>query len=156
MKNDSLTETLKQSIKEVKHGGNLVHLATCSIDGKPNLVPMRFARMHDEETLVIADMYFCKTKVNIKENSSVAISVCYPKRKEYPYIIYGDGYYAEKGTKGEGKKIWDSWKNWGAKSLPTEVPKKFRPPNPNCRGILFIKVKKVVKSNFDEFGKEIR
>lgn len=32
MKNDSLTEALKQSIKEVKHGGNLVHLATCSIE----------------------------------------------------------------------------------------------------------------------------
>ncbi len=146
---------LAAAIKEVKNGGNVVHLATCSIDGKPNLVPMRFARMHDDETLVIADMYFCKTKVNLKENSSVAISVVYPGREKFPYIIYGEGYYAEKGSKGEAGEIWSKWRDWGEKEPPTEVPERFRPPNPSCRGILFTKVKKIVKSNFDEFGKEV-
>lgn len=149
-----LSEEIIGALKEVRDGGNLVHLATATIEGKPNLVAMRFVRTHDKETVVIADMYFGKTKVNIKENTSTAISIVHPNRQKFPYIVYGKGYYAEKGSAGKAGEIWARWKDWGEKSPPTEVPEGFAPPNPSARGILYIEVEKIVKTTEEEFGKE--
>jgi predicted pyridoxine 5'-phosphate oxidase superfamily flavin-nucleotide-binding protein len=119
-----------EQIKEVKDGGNLVQLATASLEGKPNIAPMRFARKAADGVLVIADMYFCKTRVNLKENPKLALSVAFPKRDQYPFVIHGRGGLAEKGCQGRLGDFWASWADWGERNPPTEVPPASARPTP--------------------------
>jgi predicted pyridoxine 5'-phosphate oxidase superfamily flavin-nucleotide-binding protein len=148
------SEFVLEQVKEVKDGGNLVHLATATLDGKPNIVPMRFARRAREGVLVIADMYFGKTRVNLKENAQVALSVAFPARDKYPFVIHGQGHIAEKGTTGRLGELWQEWADWGERNPPTEVPAGFGPPNPSCRAVLVIDVEGITSSAFDTFGEE--
>ena len=55
--------------------GNLVHLATSSKDGKPNVVPVGGIRAISDSELLIVDVLFDKTKRNLLENPQVAIAV---------------------------------------------------------------------------------
>ena len=144
-----------EEIREVKDGGQLVHLATASVDGKPNIAPMRFARKAGHDVLVIADMYFCKTRVNLKENPRLALSVAFPNRDAYPYVIHGQGQIAEKGSPGRLGEFWAKWFDWGERNPPTEVPQGFGPPNPSCRGILVVSAESVTSSAFENYGEEI-
>jgi len=54
---------------------NLVHLATTSLDGIPNVVPVGGIRAISESELLIVDVLFDKTKKNLLENPEVAIAV---------------------------------------------------------------------------------
>ena len=54
---------------------NLVHLATTSQDGKPNVVPVGGIRAISDSELLIVDVLFDKTKKNLLENPQVAIAV---------------------------------------------------------------------------------
>lgn len=153
-----LPKDMQEAFKVVGKGGNVVHLATASADGVPNIVPMRFVNMHDDETIVIADMYFAKTRVNLKENpDNVAISVVAPKKDQYPYIVRGKGIYAEKEMWWDKKaqEIWERWKDWGKDEPPDEVPPDIRPPYPECRGVLGIVAEEVLSTKKGEFGKKI-
>lgn len=148
-------EAIYDQIREVKDGGKLVHLATASLDGKPNIVPMRFARHAAPDVLVIADMYFCKTRVNLKENPKLALSVAFPDRASLPVTVHGRGQLAEKGSCGCLGEYWSNWKSWGEDNPPTEVPEGFGPPNPSCRAVLVIDVDEVRSSDLDDFGQEV-
>lgn len=148
-------EDIYEQIKEVKDGGQLVHLATATLDGKPNIVPMRFARHAANDVLVIADMYFCKTRVNLKENPRLALSVAFPDRESYPFVVHGRGELAEKGSPERLGQFWADWRDWGERNPPTEVPKGFGPPNPSCRAILVIDVNRITSSAWDTFGEEV-
>jgi predicted pyridoxine 5'-phosphate oxidase superfamily flavin-nucleotide-binding protein len=50
-------------------------VATASKDGIPNVVPMGFCRLMDDETIWIADNFMLKSLANLKENPHVAIYV---------------------------------------------------------------------------------
>lgn len=152
---DATTEAILSQIREVKDCGRLVMLATATLDGKPNIVPMRFARHAAPHVLIIADMYFGNTRVNLKENSRVAISVCFPDRPSCPVAIYDEGYLAEKGTPGSLGEFWTNWQHWGEENPPTEVPKGFGPPNPSCRAILVIDVERIHSTDWHNFGEEV-
>lgn len=54
---------------------HVVHLATSSRDGNPNVVPIGLCRTISDHELLIVDVYFKKTRRNLKENSQVAIAV---------------------------------------------------------------------------------
>lgn len=149
------SESIYAQIREVKDGGKLVHLATADLSGKPNIAPMRFARHAAGDVLVIADMYFCKTRVNLKENPKLALSVAFPDRGQCPVILYGRGGLAEKGTEGRLGDYWNDWRTWGEDNPPTEVPEGFGPPNPSCRAILVIDVERVQSSDDSDFGSEV-
>ena len=63
--------------KEIQEtiNGNLVHLATASKEGKPNVVPVGGIRAISDSELLIVDVLFDKTKKNLLENPRVAIAV---------------------------------------------------------------------------------
>ena len=69
-----LTEEIKTAFSKVK----VFPVATASKDGIPNVVPMGFCRLMDEETIWIADNYMHKSLANLKENPNVAIYVWGP------------------------------------------------------------------------------
>ena len=54
---------------------NVVHLATTSNGGIPNVVPVGGIRAMSESELLIVDVLFDKTKNNLLENPHVAIAV---------------------------------------------------------------------------------
>ena len=65
-----MSEEIQETIN-----GNLVHLATLSKDGKPNVVPVGGIRAISDSELLIVDVLFDKTKRNLLENPQVAIAV---------------------------------------------------------------------------------
>ena len=64
-----LTEDIKTAFSKVK----VFPVATASKDGIPNVVPMGFCKLMDDETIWIADNFMLKSLANLKENPNVAI-----------------------------------------------------------------------------------
>lgn len=50
-------------------------VATCSLDGTPNVVCCSMKQAYDEETIMISDQYMKKTLANLKENPKMAVTV---------------------------------------------------------------------------------
>lgn len=50
-------------------------LATVSGDGEPNVIYMKYVKAVDDETLVMADNYFDKTKANVLANGRAAVAM---------------------------------------------------------------------------------
>ena len=69
-----LTEEIKTAFSKVK----IFPVATASKDGIPNVVPMGFCQLMDDETIWIADNFMFKSLANLKENPNVAIYVWGP------------------------------------------------------------------------------
>ncbi len=70
-----LTEEMKTAFSKVK----IFPVATASKEGIPNVVPMGFCRLEDEETIWIGDNFMVKTLANLEENPNVAIYVWGPE-----------------------------------------------------------------------------
>ena len=64
-----LTEEIKTAFSKVK----IFPVATASKDGIPNVAPMGFCMLMDDETIWIADNFMLKSLANLKENPNVAI-----------------------------------------------------------------------------------
>ena len=69
-----LSEEMKTAFSKVK----IFPVATASKDGIPNVVPMGFCQLVDDETIWIADNFMVKSLANLKENPHVAIYVWGP------------------------------------------------------------------------------
>jgi predicted pyridoxine 5'-phosphate oxidase superfamily flavin-nucleotide-binding protein len=73
----ALTEEMKTAFATMK----AFPVATASADGWPNVVPIGFVELVDDETIWIADNFMKKTLANIKENPKVSIYVWGPDTK---------------------------------------------------------------------------
>ena len=73
----SITEEMKAALRTMK----AFPVATASKDGWPNVVPIGFVELVDDETIWIADNFMKKTLANIQENPKVAIYVWGPETK---------------------------------------------------------------------------
>jgi uncharacterized protein len=69
-----LEEKMKTAFSKVK----LFPVATASKDGIPNVVPIGFCQLVDDETIWIADNFMVKSLTNLKENPNLAIYVWGP------------------------------------------------------------------------------
>ena len=65
-----LTEDMKESLMSIK----TIYLATCSMDGIPNVAPMGAFKLLDSETILISDQYMNKTLKNVMSNPHAAIT----------------------------------------------------------------------------------
>lgn len=156
-----LTDEMKQVLKVVGKGGAVVHLTTCSVDGKPNIVGERFVATWKDEYIIIAEMYAQKTKVNLRENEIGAISVAHPA-KGHTWVFrgpctiiqhdYPDNFKWHGVRAGELLAEWD---NWAQKEPPDEVPPDIRPPKLAQRGLMTLKVDEAYSWNPEEAGKKI-
>jgi predicted pyridoxine 5'-phosphate oxidase superfamily flavin-nucleotide-binding protein len=59
---------------------NLVYLATSTLEGKPNVVPIGLCQAISDKQLIIIDVMFDKTRKNLEANPMVAISFTDLKR----------------------------------------------------------------------------
>lgn len=159
-----LKNEMKDALKIVGKGGTVVYLATASADGKPNNVGMRFVNTWNGEFIIIADMFFCKTKANLKENPNSAVAMAHPS-KGREWLFRGESFifpigmlkvspgYTWHGIK--AKDILEEWGDWGKKEPPTEVPPDIRPPIPRQRGVYCLHVEEVYSLKSGEVGKRI-
>jgi predicted pyridoxine 5'-phosphate oxidase superfamily flavin-nucleotide-binding protein len=69
-----LSEEIKTAFSKVK----IFPVATASKDGIPNVVPIGFCQLMDDETIWIVDNFMLKSLANLKENPNVAIYVWGP------------------------------------------------------------------------------
>ncbi len=72
-----LTEEMKAVFAKMK----IFHVATASKQGIPNVVPIAFVQLADDETIWIGDNYMVKTLANVKENPHLAIYIYDPDVK---------------------------------------------------------------------------
>lgn len=70
-----LSEEMKTAFSKVK----IFPVATASKDGVPNVVPIGFCQLVDDETIWIADNFMVKSLANLKENPNVAVYVWGPE-----------------------------------------------------------------------------
>lgn len=64
-----MTERMQRLLNKV----HVAVLATSTMDGIPNAVPVGAKKIIDEETVLISDQYFNKTLANMKSNSKVSL-----------------------------------------------------------------------------------
>ncbi|TAJ45038.1 pyridoxamine 5'-phosphate oxidase family protein [Methanofollis fontis] len=80
-----LTDEMKAAFAAVR----TFPVATASKEGEPNVVPIGFCMLMDDETIWIADNFMKKTLANLKENPRVGIYIWGPETKGC-YQIKGD------------------------------------------------------------------
>jgi uncharacterized protein len=64
-----MTEKMQELFNKVR----TVILATATVDGRPNAVPIGAKKIIDAETILISDQYFNKTLANMKTNPQVSV-----------------------------------------------------------------------------------
>lgn len=69
-----LSEEMKTAFSEVK----IFPVATASKEGIPNVVPIGFCQLVDDETIWIADNFMVKSLANLDENPNLAVYVWGP------------------------------------------------------------------------------
>jgi predicted pyridoxine 5'-phosphate oxidase superfamily flavin-nucleotide-binding protein len=73
----ALTEEIKAAMATMK----AFPVATAAKDGWPNVVPIGFVKLVDDETIWLADNFMLKTLANVKENPKISIQVWGPETK---------------------------------------------------------------------------
>lgn len=63
---------ISADIKEISAKGPVWTLATVSKNGKPNVVPIAFAKVLSDDECLFVDNFMGKTRKNIEENPQVA------------------------------------------------------------------------------------
>lgn len=94
-----LDEKMKTAFSKVK----IFPVATASKDGIPNVVPIGFCLLVDDETIWIADNFMSKSLANLKENPNVAVYVWGPDTGGC-FQIKGKAAIIESGEKFEKMK----------------------------------------------------
>lgn len=118
----ALTEEMKTAFATIK----AFPVATASKDGWPNVVPIGFVELVDDETIWIADNFMKKTLANVQENPKVSIYVWGPETKGC-FQIKGD---VELKTEGpEFEKMQET-----VRSKMAQAP---------AKGLLIVKIREV-------------
>lgn len=89
---------------EVKHAigkADLFPLATASATGMPNVVPIKFVYVQDDDTLWLVDNFMTKTMQNLQQNQQASLNVLVTEDDIYLQIkgttqieTHGDNYQA--------------------------------------------------------------
>ena len=66
---------LPEAVKKAIDKQDVFPIATCNSDGVSNVVYITYLKVIDDETVLIADNYFDKTRSNIKSNPKMAFVV---------------------------------------------------------------------------------
>ncbi|SFG26277.1 hypothetical protein SAMN05660649_01189 [Desulfotomaculum arcticum] len=108
---------LIDNVKEVFNKTAIYAVATASKNGLPNVVPIHYVKLYDEEdTILLVDNFMNKTTKNLNENPWIAISVWDYDRKQ-AFQIKGEANIITSG------KVFDDAVSWVQKTMPQLQPK---------------------------------
>jgi len=74
---------LPKMVKEAIAKQDVFPVATCNAEGTPNVVYIKCLKVIDDETLLIADNYFHKTRENILGNPKLAFVVRHEEKGSF-------------------------------------------------------------------------
>jgi len=101
---------LPDVVKKAVAKQNTFPVATCNQEGIPNVIYIKYLKVIDDETVLIADNYLSKTRDNILSNGKIAFVVL-DKEKD-SFQIKGT---AERLTEGD---MFDEVQKWVPDKLP--------------------------------------
>lgn len=100
-------------VRKAINDGKPFSLATSTKKGKPNVIYVGYLKLIDNETVLIADNYFKKTKNNLLQNNQLVFAVLDGKAGSYQ--IKGRTEYLTKG------KYYDEVQEWCRKKHPRKA-----------------------------------
>jgi predicted pyridoxine 5'-phosphate oxidase superfamily flavin-nucleotide-binding protein len=74
---------LPADVKEALANQQVTSFVTADKNGVPNVCLMGFVKVRDDETIIMANVFWKKTEANLKENPKAAISAYMPPMKAY-------------------------------------------------------------------------
>ncbi|HNT29470.1 MAG TPA: pyridoxamine 5'-phosphate oxidase family protein [bacterium] len=96
---------IPSQVKKLFEQQALVAFATAGSDGNPNVVPIYWKTILDDETILLLDNYMNMSKDNLSANAYVCISVWDPETEE-AYKLKGTATYHTAGPVFEsGKQV---------------------------------------------------
>jgi hypothetical protein len=101
---------LPQQVKQAISKQEIFPVATSSQDSVPNVVYIKFLKVVDDETVLIADNYLSKTRDNILNNGKVAFVVLDEEKGSYQ--VKGVAERLEEGA------MYDEVQKWCPDDLP--------------------------------------
>lgn len=107
---------LTSEVRNVIERQGVFPIATASKDGLPNVVPMTFVKVFDDENLLIVDNFMNKTKQNIKSNPYISICV-WDLENKLSYQIKG------KVTIHDSGPVFEQARTWVKEKMPALQPK---------------------------------
>lgn len=105
--------TLPEEVKKAIAQQELFCVATCSPQCVPNVAYIKFLKVVDDQTILIADNYLAKTKENIINNGQIAFAVL--NEQKGAFQIKGTAKRVESGP------MFDEVQNWCPEKLPREA-----------------------------------
>ena len=103
-------------VKKLFNEQDLVAFGTADRKGNPNVVPIHWKMILDDETILLLDNFMKKTKQNIQENKKVCVSFWNPEPEE-AYKIKGTAEYYREGP------IYEKAKEFMHLKRPEQTPK---------------------------------
>ena len=125
---DNVKDSLNQSLKTRR-----VVVGTASKAGIPNAVPIGILKFLDDETLIVVDNYFLKTRENLDQNPRVTIT-CWNMEEKDGKLITKDGFQLKGKVKLEEK---------GALYEKIKADVKAINPNLPAKAIALVKVEEI-------------
>lgn len=121
-------------VKKLFNEQNLVAFGTADKKGNPNVVPILWKTILDNERILLLDNFMKKTKENLQENKKVCISF-WNTEPEEAYKIKGTAKYHNKSP------IYEKGKRFMQAKRPGQAPK----------GVVEVKIKEIytIKSGPD-------
>ena len=118
--------------------GNRAYVATATADGVPNVVPIGNIKPLDNKTVIIADSYMMKSRVNLEKNPKMAF-VMHDAAK-YPYQFKGT---VKIFTSGE---YYDEVVKWVKETAPLA---------PKPKSAIIINIEEIYSVKVGDAGKKI-
>lgn len=103
-------------VKELFNGEDLVAFGTADKKGNPNVVPIYWKMLLDDETILLLDNFMKKTRGNLEENEKVCVSFWNSDSGE-ACKIKGMAKYHQKGP------IYEKGKKFMQSKRPGQSPK---------------------------------
>ena len=111
------TPKLFDNVKTIFNKTAIYAVATASKDGLPNVVPIHFVKIYNEDdTILLVDNFMDKTLKNIEENPLIAISV-WDTDKKQAFQLKGGASIIKSG------KPFDDALDWVQKAMPNIKPR---------------------------------
>lgn len=145
-----LPKELVEALRAGAPGGAVVWLATAGLNGKPNLLPVPYTDVLDDEFVLMPDLFAQKTKVNLNENPVGALSVAYPAGLDWviqgPCNVFQWGHPPNWRFEGlRAGDVLERWGNWDEVEPLESAPEEARPAVVAQRGVLVIRARRVTR-----------
>ncbi len=146
-----LNKDLVSKLKAKAQGRFPVYLTTASLDGKPNVLPLPFSDVVDDELILFPDLFAQKTKVNLNENKYSAVSFA---DGETSVVLEGEADIVQWGHPASfklfglnAKNVLDKWGDWDETVEPVleAQDEDARPSVFAQRGVIVFKPERIVE-----------